>query len=69
MENDIVNLKLAISKKKAQLDECLIVAEKSREGFLKAQEEEKRVKKELENIRNKKTNLENEGERSHTSNQ
>lgn len=62
MENNIFNLKIAIAKKKAQLDECIIVAEKSRDGYLKAQEEEKRVKKELQKIRNKKTSLENEGE-------
>lgn len=62
MENNILNLKLIISKKKAQLDECMIVAEKSRVGYLKAQEKEKRVKKQLEKVRNKKTNLEDEGE-------
>lgn len=62
MENNILNLKLVISKKKAQLDECMIVAEKSRDGYLKAQEKEKRVKKQLEKVRNKKTNLEDEGE-------
>lgn len=61
MENNILNLKLAISKKKAQLEECIIVAEKSRDEYLKAQTEEKRVKKELEKMRNKKINLENEG--------
>lgn len=57
-----MTLKLAICKKKAQLDECIFVAEKTRDGYVKAQEEEKRVKKELEKIRNEKTNLENEGE-------
>lgn len=57
-----MNLKLAICNKKALLDECVIVAEKSRDGYLKAQEEEKRVKKELEKIRSEKTDLENEGE-------
>lgn len=62
LENDILNLKLTIGNKKAQLDECLLVADKSRDGYLKAQEEEKRVKKELEKIRTEKNDLENEGE-------
>lgn len=62
MENEILNLKLAISKKRAQLDECILIAERSRDGHVKVQEEEKRVKKELEKVRNEKITLENEGE-------
>lgn len=63
LENDIANVKIAISKKKAQLDECIVVADRSRGRCVKAQDEEKKLKNELETIRNEKIKLENEGER------
>lgn len=62
MENDNEKLKIAISKKKAQLEECTLIADKSRDKYLKAQRIGKKVKNELDKIRNEKLKLKNEGE-------
>lgn len=62
MEKDIGNLKAVIAQKKAQLDECIAVADTSRNKCLKAQDEAKKLKNELDKIRNEKIKLENEGD-------
>lgn len=60
LENAIINLKVTISKKRLQLDECNVLVDESRGKFLKAQEEAKKVKTRLDEIRNEKRKLENE---------
>lgn len=62
MEKDIGNLKIVITQKKAQLDECMAVSDMSRNKCLKAQDEEKKLRNELDKIRNEKVKLDNEGE-------
>lgn len=62
MEKDIGNLKAVIVQKKAQLDECMVVADTSRNKCLKAQDEEKKLKNKLDKIRKEKIKVENEGD-------
>lgn len=62
MEKDIGNLKAVIAQKKAQLDECMAVADTSKNKCLKSQNEEKKLKNELHKITNEKVKLENEGD-------